>query len=62
MAAVIWISGQTKEQFDRVSESFDNLLCRLVSNQDSIFVDSSDSEKGDRARVICDRLLIRMLR
>jgi len=49
----IRVSEQTKQQLDRLkrdSESFDELLRRLASDEEPIAVGSWDSETADRAR------------
>jgi len=54
----IRVSERTKEKLDRLkrdSESFDELLDRLVTNEQPIDIGAWDSETADRAREAIDR-------
>ncbi len=53
MSTSIRVSDETKEKLDRLKrddESFDELLERLVSDEEPISVGVWDSETADRAR------------
>lgn len=53
MSTSIRVSDETKEKLDRLKredESFDELLSRLVSDEEPIRIGAWDSEKADRAR------------
>ena len=54
----IRVSERTKKKLDRLkrdSESFDELLDRLVTNEQPIDIGAWDSETADRAREAIDR-------
>jgi len=54
----IRVSERTKEKLDRLkrdSESFDELLDRLVTDEQPIDIGAWDSETADRAREAIDR-------
>lgn len=58
MSTSIRVSEQTKEKLDRLkrdSESFDELLCRLATDEQPIEIGAWDSETADRAREAIDR-------
>jgi len=58
MSTSIRVSKQTKEKLDRLkrdSESFDELLRRLATDEQPIEIGAWDSETADRAREAIDR-------
>jgi len=58
MSTSIRVSERTKEKLDRLkrdSESFDELLDRLVTDEQPIDIGAWDSETADRAREAIDR-------
>ena len=58
MSTSIRVSERTKEKLDRLkrdSESFDELLDRLVTDEQPIDIGAWDSETADHAREAIDR-------
>lgn len=58
MSTSIRVSDETKAKLDRLKrddESFDDLLERLVSDEEPITVGAWDSDTADRARDAVDR-------
>ena len=58
MSTSIRVSERTKEKLDRLkgdSESFDELLSRLATDEQPIDIGAWDSETADRAREAIDR-------